>query len=109
MVSIASVTRVFYFSILFAYGELQCHLDSKVNPETWASYLTEIGFVFEAACGRNRGIFVTNPPDGHTYNCAKFPEVWNVTGTLIKATQILFTSILLPYLLILRKGMKRMG
>ena len=35
-------------------GDLECHLDSKVNPETWASYITEVGFVFEAACGRNR-------------------------------------------------------
>ena len=24
-------------------------------------------------CGRNRGIFVLDPPDGHTYGCVKFP------------------------------------
>ena len=23
-----------------------------------------------------RGIFVTEPPDGNTYNCAKFPSDW---------------------------------
>ena len=33
----------------------------------------------QSACGRNRGVFVTQPPDGHTYNCAHFPQRWNAT------------------------------
>lgn len=53
--------------------EMKCGLDPKVNADTFAAYVGnhEIGFLLESACGRNRGIFVTNPPDGHTYNCAR--------------------------------------
>ena len=56
-----------------------CGLDPKINVETWSSYLDEIGNIFGSACGRNRGIFVLTPADGHTYGCAHFPEIWNVT------------------------------
>ena len=57
---------------------LECRLDKKINEKTFASYVDEIGNIFGSACGRNRGIFVTDPPDGHTYNCAAFPERWGV-------------------------------
>ena len=59
--------------------KLECGLDPKINEWTFTSYLDEIGNIFGSACGRNRGIFVIDPPDGHTYNCAHFPEAWNVT------------------------------
>ena len=67
--------------VTLASAELQCRLDPKVNADTFAAYVDnhEIGFLCESACGRNRGIFVVEPADGHTYNCAKFPEAWNVT------------------------------
>jgi hypothetical protein len=67
-------------AVAFA-GELKCRLDSKVNADTFPDYVNnhELGFIYESACGRNRGIFVVEPADGHTYNCAKFPEVWNTT------------------------------
>jgi hypothetical protein len=43
---------------------MECHLDPKINAETWTSYIDDVGDVFASACGRNRGIFVTDPPDG---------------------------------------------
>ena len=33
---------------------VKCGLDPKVNADTWSSYIDEIGFIFESACGRNR-------------------------------------------------------
>ena len=63
------------------FSKLKCRLDPKVNQKTFDDYVAkdEIGSIFASACGRNRGIFVLNPPDGHTYSCAKFPEAWNIT------------------------------
>jgi len=55
-----------------------CGLDEKINVETFSDYVDEIGNIFGSACGRNRGIFVTEPADGHTYNCAHFPVSWGV-------------------------------
>eukprot|EP00457_Paulinella_chromatophora_P003750 gb/GEZN01003758.1/.p1 GENE.gb/GEZN01003758.1/~~gb/GEZN01003758.1/.p1 ORF type:complete len:598 (-),score=96.03 gb/GEZN01003758.1/:275-2068(-) len=55
-----------------------CQLDPKVNADSWPSYKDEIGNLFASACGRNRGVFVVNPPDGHTYGCANFPPAWGV-------------------------------
>lgn len=57
---------------------LHCGLDTKINIDTFPDYIGEIGNIFGAACGRNRGIFVIDPADGHTYNCAAFPEKWGV-------------------------------
>ena len=57
---------------------LECRLDRRINVDTFSDYLGEIGNIFGSACGRNRGIFVIEPPDGHTYNCAAFPSKWNV-------------------------------
>lgn len=53
-----------------------CSLDTKVNPSTYLSYKDEIPQIWGSSCGRNRGVFVTDPPDGHTYSCAKFPPEW---------------------------------
>lgn len=70
---------ILFASVAIVNAELHCGLDPMINVDTWSSYLNEVGFIFGSACGRNRGIFVTNPPDGHTYNCAHFPTAWNVT------------------------------
>jgi hypothetical protein len=56
-----------------------CKLDEKVNKHTFKNYAKEITSIWGSACGRNRGIFVSNPPDGKTYNCGKFPPDWGVT------------------------------
>jgi hypothetical protein len=47
-----------------------------VNAETFLSFQDEIPQIWGYSCGRNRGVFVTDPPDGHTYSCAKFPPDW---------------------------------
>jgi hypothetical protein len=56
----------------------QCVLDrSLINQHTLRS-MRDIGLSFFAdACGRNRGAFVTDPPDGHTYGCLTFPPAWS--------------------------------
>ena len=51
----------------------KCILDTKVNTETFESFIPMIQGMWGYTCGRNRGIFVLDPPDGHTYNCGKFP------------------------------------
>jgi hypothetical protein len=51
-------------------------LTSPVNVDTYLSYKDEIPQIWGYSCGRNRGVFVSNPPDGHTYSCAKFPPHW---------------------------------
>lgn len=58
--------------------DLQCGLDPKLTANNFGDYVEEIGNIFGAACGRNRGIFVIEPADGHTYNCAAFPAKWDV-------------------------------
>eukprot|EP00555_Chaetoceros_dichaeta_P013835 CAMPEP_0198273036 /NCGR_PEP_ID=MMETSP1447-20131203/55412_1 /TAXON_ID=420782 /ORGANISM="Chaetoceros dichaeta, Strain CCMP1751" /LENGTH=79 /DNA_ID=CAMNT_0043966547 /DNA_START=57 /DNA_END=293 /DNA_ORIENTATION=+ len=32
--------------------------------------------IFAPLCGKNRGVFVLNPPDGKTYGCSKFPATF---------------------------------
>lgn len=51
-----------------------CVIDRDVlNAETYPDF-TEIGLsVFAPLCGKNRGAFVLNPTDGHTWGCAEFP------------------------------------
>lgn len=47
----------------------KCVIDDAVlNTETLA-HMKDIGLTFFAsACGRNRGAFVLDPPDGKTYS-----------------------------------------
>lgn len=55
-------------------GQFRCKLDPKVTPETVMEFRSEIGELWGGACGRNRGIFVLDPPDGKTYGeagCSK--------------------------------------
>jgi hypothetical protein len=50
---------------------MRCQLDPKVNPSTILNYRTEIGEMWGSACGRNRGVFVLDPPDGNTYGTVR--------------------------------------
>lgn len=54
---------------------VNCVVDRNVlNHHTFASF-DEIGlWIFAPLCGKNRGAFVLNPPDGQTYGCVSFPE-----------------------------------
>ena len=51
-----------------------CVLDNTVvNSHTLAN-MTDLGLSFFATlCGRNRGAFVLDPSDGHTWGCTEFP------------------------------------
>jgi hypothetical protein len=44
-----------------------CTLDPKVTADTIALHANDVQEMWGYACGRNRGIFVLDPPDGHTY------------------------------------------
>jgi hypothetical protein len=44
-----------------------CSLDPKVTEENFASHRQDIEGIWGYSCGRNRGIFVLEPPDGQTY------------------------------------------
>jgi hypothetical protein len=55
----------------------QCVLDRSVINEKTVGELTDMGLSFFAPlCGKNRGAFVTDPPDGHTYGCLIIPQAW---------------------------------
>lgn len=49
---------------------MRCQLDPKVTAESILNYRTEVGEMWGSACGRNRGVFVLDPADGHTYGAS---------------------------------------
>eukprot|EP00978_Attheya_sp_CCMP212_P047159 scaffold421244_cov58-Attheya_sp.AAC.4 len=57
-----------------AADRVNCVVDRNVlNANTYPDF-SNIGLaVFAPLCGKNRGAFVTNPPDGRTYGCVSFP------------------------------------
>ena len=59
-------------------------MDEKVNVDTWYDYTDEINNIFGSACGRNRGIFVLEEPDGQTYSCMKLPTSWNIEDNHVR-------------------------
>lgn len=55
-------------------GDASCVLDRNVMNEHTISDMTDIGLsMFAPLCGKNRGVFVLDPPDGQTYGCISFP------------------------------------
>ena len=55
----------------------KCVIDRSVLNERTVTDMTDIGLsVFASACGKNRGAFVLDPPDGQTYSCLHFPSAW---------------------------------
>mmetsp|Transcript_13729 Transcript_13729/g.15064 ORF Transcript_13729/g.15064 Transcript_13729/m.15064 type:complete len:586 (-) Transcript_13729:179-1936(-) len=51
-----------------------CVIDRNIVNEKTISQIDNVGLNFFAGlCGKNRGVFVTNPPDGNTYGCIRFP------------------------------------
>eukprot|EP00536_Pseudo-nitzschia_multiseries_P003569 jgi/Psemu1/252742/estExt_Genewise1Plus.C_560038 len=52
-----------------------CHIDRNVLDENTIEEMENIALSFFAsACGKNRGAFVLDPPDGKTYGCLALPE-----------------------------------
>jgi hypothetical protein len=49
-----------------------------LNKHTFPKFVKTEGaiglWIFSPLCGRNRGAFVLDPPDGHTYGCVEFPK-----------------------------------
>ena len=55
-------------------ADVECHLDPELyNAETFTSDDFPTGII-APLCGRNRGAFALDPPDGHTYSCVVFPK-----------------------------------
>ena len=53
----------------------ECVIDRSVLNADTIPDLSDIGASFFASlCGRNRGVFVLDPPDGHSYGCIEFPS-----------------------------------
>ena len=47
----------------------KCIIDTDILNDETLPEMTDIGLSFFAAvCGKNRGAFVLDPPDGQTYN-----------------------------------------
>lgn len=44
-----------------------CELDPKLTEADFPFFVPDIQGNWGQACGRNRGVFVLDPPDGHTY------------------------------------------
>ena len=59
-------------------GDLACALDATmVNATTFPLIREDLAASLLAGlCGANRGLFVTQPGDGHVYGCAAFPPQW---------------------------------
>jgi len=52
-----------------------CQIDSDILNENSIEDMRDIALSFFAsACGKNRGAFVLDPPDGHTYGCLVLPK-----------------------------------
>ena len=52
-----------------------CVLDRELVNENTLHLLDDIGLsIFATACSKNRGAFVLDPPDGHTYGCLALPD-----------------------------------
>ena len=72
----------------------KCVLDRNIiNTETIGD-LQDIGQSFFASlCGRNRGVFVLDPPDGNTWGCVKFPPNFaEIAGVEVREDVILKDS-----------------
>lgn len=61
-------------------SQFKCELDPKLTAEDLPFFIPDIKGNWGDACGRNRGVFVLDPPDGHTYDCGKLPEEWGVAN-----------------------------
>jgi len=59
-------------------SDLTCALDATmVNATTFPLIREDLAASLLAGlCGANRGLFVTEPGDGHVYGCAAFPPQW---------------------------------
>uniref|UniRef100_A0A7S3KZU2 Uncharacterized protein n=1 Tax=Amphora coffeiformis TaxID=265554 RepID=A0A7S3KZU2_9STRA len=66
-----------------------CVLDNTVVNADTLGNMTDLGLSFFATlCGRNRGAFVLDPSDGHTYGCTAFPSNFATLATGYNATTV---------------------
>ncbi|KAK3287685.1 hypothetical protein CYMTET_4820 [Cymbomonas tetramitiformis] len=79
--------------------QLVCRLDSKLNASTLQEFCktqfkTPYFDLYKEYCKINRGIFVTYPADGHTYDCGNLPLSWGVqsVNTTVKTICDPFTE-----------------
>jgi len=58
-----------------------CALDRSVLNSETVGQMDDLGLsVFANLCGWNRGAFVLTPPDGNTYGCTSFPEIFSINA-----------------------------
>jgi len=64
-----------------ASGIPTCVVDNDVLNKNTVGKMDDIGLsIFAKLCGMNRGVFVLDPPDGKTYGCTSFPEVFSTNA-----------------------------
>mmetsp|Transcript_6895 Transcript_6895/g.7623 ORF Transcript_6895/g.7623 Transcript_6895/m.7623 type:complete len:576 (-) Transcript_6895:122-1849(-) len=57
-----------------ANNKASCRIDETILNEESIKDMDNIALSFFASlCGKNRGAFVLDPPDGHTYGCLELP------------------------------------
>jgi hypothetical protein len=83
--SLHNHTRSYLTSIM---SPATCTIDTNILNEDSLADMTDIGVSFFAAtCGKNRGAFVIDPPDGNTYG-------WYVLSLLLLLLLLLCSSSL---------------
>jgi len=61
-------------SVVHAAEAPACMIDTDILNEKSLKHMDDIALSFFAsACGKNRGAFVLDPPDGQTYGCLEMP------------------------------------
>ena len=67
-----------------------CKLDRTVLNEQTVSSMDDMALsLFAALCGKNRGAFVLEPPDGNTYGCLNLPSnFWSSPNNSITTTTV---------------------
>jgi len=68
----------------------RCQIDRDILNENSIENMTDIALSFFAsACGKNRGAFVLDPPDGKTYGCLVFPENMSKLAGIADSTTVI--------------------
>ena len=78
---------------------VQCTIDNNILNKDTLKDMTDIGLSFFAAtCGKNRGAFVLDPPDGKTYgwyDCSMF-HYSSMNSNVVNLLTCQFVSFLVP-------------
>jgi hypothetical protein len=76
----------------------KCVVDRNLMNKHTVQDMTDIGLsIFAPLCGKNRGAFVLDPPDGNTYGCIAFPKQFAKLAGVESDAIVDSNSIILQY------------